>query len=412
MWCARMASVYYYEAIRSDGQRQSGHIEAESSSAVSDQLYKAGSFAVEIREASDRSITPGAAPISRYRGQPSRSQITTLIRELSMLVAAGLPLVEALSLAVNDMKSAIVARLVHDLRRSLEDGSSFHEALARHPQSFDVFTVNMVRVGEASGRLALALERIADWRESDQRTRSNLLSALLYPAFLVGTAVVALAIMLGFVVPRFKAMIVNAKVSVPPETQFILTLSDLFADHIAEVGAVVVIILALLVLAVRSAGIRRRINAALLHLPIIGRLMRLAITFRFCRAIATLLECGVELPRALMLSRDLFDNHRVGRAIDAAYQALRKGQDFTGPLERSGLFQPIAIGMLRVGQETGDLAGAAKRTADISEDKFQVALRRVFIVFEPAIILIVSLFVAGVIVSIIGAVISVNDLVL
>ena len=157
-----MASVYYYEAIRADGQRQSGHIEAESRSAVSDQLYKAGSFAVEIREASGRRALQVTPLIGLHRNHPTKSQVTTLIRELGMLVQAGLPLVEALSLVANDMKSSVVVRMVNSLRSSLEDGASFHEAMARHPDCFDVFTINMVRVGEASVRDALDMGNASD----------------------------------------------------------------------------------------------------------------------------------------------------------------------------------------------------------------------------------------------------------
>ena len=170
-----MASIYYYEAINSEGQRLSGHVEAESSSAVSDQLYRSGNFAVEIRESS---IVDGRRSNASYgflQRPPTRQQVTTLIREVAMLVAAGLPLVEALSMVARDIRPKSNKTLTGRLRSALEDGKSFHEALAEHPACFDAFVVNMVRVGEASGRLASTLERIADARERDEKTTGQTL---------------------------------------------------------------------------------------------------------------------------------------------------------------------------------------------------------------------------------------------
>ncbi|MGI9410208.1 MAG: type II secretion system F family protein [Hyphomicrobiaceae bacterium] len=406
-----MASIYYYEAINSEGQRLSGHVEAESSSAVSDQLYRSGNFAVEIRESSIIDGRRSNASYGLLQRPPTRQQVTTLIREVAMLVAAGLPLVEALSMVARDIRSKSAKTLTGRLRSALEDGKSFHEALAEHPASFDAFVVNMVRVGEASGRLASTLERIADARERDQKVRGKLWSAMLYPMFLVTTAVMAVAIMLGFVVPRFKAMIINAQVAVPGEAQLLIAASDWIVVNWQEAALVLSLIVLLLLVMLRSGTVRRQFDAVMFRLPLIGHLKRINLTFRFCRAIGTLLDSGVELPKALMLTRDLFGNQKIERFIVEANEALRKGQDFTVPLERSQLFQPVAIGMLRVGQETGDLADAARRTADMAEEKFEIATQRFFTILEPAIILLVSLFVAGVIVSIIGAIISVNDLV-
>ena len=407
-----MASIYYYEAISSEGQRLSGHIEAESSHAVSDQLYRAGNFAVEIRESSSLNGRRSNAPYSLLQRTPTRHQVTVLIRELAMLVTAGLPLVDALSTLSRDTRSKPVKKLTDQLRSALEDGKSFNEALAAHPACFDAFVVNMVRVGEASGRLASTLERIAGARERDQKIRSRLWSTMLYPMFLVATAVLAVAVMLGFVVPRFKAMIVNAQVATPQEAQILIAASDWIVGNWREAALAFCLIVLLFLAVLRSGVARRQLDAAMFSLPFIGQLKRINLTFRFCRAISTLLESGVELPKALMLTRDLFANQKVAGFIADANEALRKGQDFTVPLERSQLFQPVAIGMLRVGQETGDLADAARRTADMAEEKLEIATQRFFTVLEPAIILLVSVFVAVVVVSIIGAIISVNDLVL
>lgn len=406
-----MSTLYYYEAIGASGERVTGELEAESRQAVTDQLNRTGNFVIDIREA-DGAVRSELLRTGRSaKSALKRSQVTALIRELGMLVGAGLPLADALRVIAGDARSDAFKKAATGLEAALGDGKSFHEALMSQPGSFDAFTVNMVRVGEASGTLPVVLTRIADAREREEKIRSKLWSAMMYPAFLVATAIIAVAIMLGFVVPSFKALIVNARVEIPTETAIIIALSDWLRANGGALALVVTGTFIALTLLSGSPGVRRSINSALANLPVIGNLIRLNMNIRFCGGLGTLLECGVELPRALTLTRDLFHDQKLGPVINEAYETLRKGQDFTVPLEASGLFQPVAVSMFRIGQETGDLATAVQRVAAMTEDKFEITVQRVFAILEPTIILLVSLFVAAIIVSIIGAVISVNDLI-
>ncbi len=399
---------YEYSAIDAEGERTSGQIEAASRAAVIEQLQKNGSFAVDVRETRPRSASSAATMQMR---SASKKKITQFTRELAMLLTAGLPLASALSLMAQDAGSQHVSKLIADLHAALNNGKSLHEAISAYPRYFPADYRSMVHVGEASGTLAKVLERIADAREQDEKLRDKFWSVMIYPAFLVVTGIGSVALMLGLVVPRFKSMIVNANVTIPAETQFILSVSDWLNQNGTSLIAVVLGFLVLAVLALRPPAVARRIDTALLALPVTGRLMRHNITIRFCRTIGTLLESGVELQRALKMTEAMFEGQKMSSVIGLSYDPLRQGQDFTVPIGRSGLLPAVAINMLRIGQETGDLAAATLRLANLFEDKLEIAIQRVFKVLEPLIIILVSVFVAGIIVSIISAVISVNDLV-
>lgn len=404
--------LFDYLAITAAGERVSGQVEAANRAVVIEQLQKSGSFAVNVREVAPGVGRSAAIATAAHWSSASKKQITGFTRELGMLLTAGLPLASALTLMAADRNAKPILKLVVSLHAALNDGKSLHEAISAHPKLFPPSYRSMVLVGEASGTLPKVLERIADAREQDEKLRGKLVSAMIYPAFLVLTGIGAVVIMLGLVVPRFKTMIVNANVTIPAETQLIITVSDWLNQNWMIALAAVLGLILVAALALRTVVVQRCFDTAFLALPVVGQLMRYAITIRFCRTIGTLLESGVELQRALKMIETMFDGQRMGGVVGQSYDALRKGQDFTAPIGDSGLLPTVAVNMLRIGQETGDLAAATLRLAGLFEGKLEIGMQRLFTVLEPLIIVLVSIFVAGIIMSIVGAVISVNDLVL
>jgi type II secretory pathway component PulF len=327
-----------------------------------------------------------------------------------MLLKAGLPLDQSLGFLEKDARSKRLAHLIASLGNHIRNGRSLYEALEAQGQAFPPIYANMVRVAEASGTLELALERIAQGREKAQRLRSKALSELLYPAILIVMAIAAVIIMLTFVVPRFKGMIVHAGTAVPEEARIVIAASDWLLAN----GKLLAVFLFGLLLAIAFAWQqgwgRQQIEALLLRLPLVGNIVRLNLAIRFCRALGMLLDSGVELPAAMKLVRDVIGNRVAAGVLDQAYDSLRKGRGFLEPLSQSGLFPPVVVNMLRVGEETGNLTSSCFHMAEMFEDKLETSVQRTFTVMEPLIILLVSGFVAGIIISILSAVISINDL--
>lgn len=401
--------LYRYSAISRSGSRLSGEMEAASRAIVLDDLHKLGHLPVEVVE----SGRPAGGATGRggfLSGKPSSSQITLFTRELAMLLKAGLPLDQSLGFLAKDARSKRLSRVIGQIGEQVSHGKSLHEALEAQGSIFPPVYASMVRVAEASGSLDTVLERIANGREKAQKLRSKALSEVLYPCMLVVMAIAAVTIMLTFVVPRFKDMIVNAGTEAPEQARLVIAASDwLIANGQALVLSLVALAIGIGAAWQQGVG-RQQMEWLMLRLPFIGSMLRLNLTIRFCRTLGMLLENGVELPAAMKLVRDVIGNRFAARVLDEAYDALRKGRSFLEPLSQSGLFPGVVINMLRVGEETGSLTSSFFHMADMFEEKLETAVQRTFTIFEPVVILLVSTFIAGIIMSILSAVISINDL--
>jgi general secretion pathway protein F len=339
---------------------------------------------------------------------PSSRQITLFTRELGMLLKAGLPLHQALVFLERDAESKSLGRLVGRIGNEIGSGKSLHEALEMQGDAFPLIYSKMVRVAEASGTLETVLERIAQGREKAQKLKSTALSEILYPCLLIVMAIAAVTVMLTFVVPRFKDMISNAGTQIPDQARFVIGASDwLLANWQYLLGGIAAVVLTI---AVTWPKIRGEVQTLLLRVPFIGSIIQMNLTIRFCRTLGMLLENGVDLPAAMKLVSDVIGNKPAAAAIDQSYDALRKGRSFLDPLSQSGLFPPVLINMLRVGEETGSLASSLLHMAEVFEEKLERTVERTFTIFEPVIILLVSGIIAFIIVSILSAVISINDL--
>lgn len=403
---------FSYIAISRTGEKVSGRADAVSREIVLQQLRSMGQLPVEVRQYTSDETGEVADGTGLFNRGPSKAQITLFTRELAMLIEAGLPLDNALKLLADGATTSGMSSLIRNLRSSINEGKSFHQALARHGKLFPPSYVNMIRVAEVGGTLDTVLTRIASAREREQKLKSKIASALIYPGFLIFTAFGAIALMLGFVVPRFKEMITTSGGKVPEGAQLVMAASDWLIANALNLVISTAGLLFVLMLALRQIAFRKAFQRSLLQLPLIGQLYRLNLTIRFCRNLGTLLENGVDLPEALRLSQGVLADASAAEVIEKANECLRKGEDFTTPLAASNLFPPVAVNLLQVGMETGSIAPSALHLANMFEEKLEIAVQRTFTILEPLIIVLVSALVAGIIISIIGAVISVNEIVL
>lgn len=404
-------TLYRYSAVTRSGGKLTGEMEAASRAGVIEYLHKLGHLPIDVTEGKHTGQQKGA--LARLSGGPSESQITLFTRELAMLLKGGLPLDQSLGFLESDARSKSLKRLIGDIADLIRSGKSFHEALEAQGKAFPPIYINMVRVAEASGSLETVLDRIAQGREKAQKLHSKALSQILYPCILIIVAIAAVTIMLLFVVPRFKQMILQAgSTNVPEQARIVIGASDwLIANgHFLLIGLSLAALA--LMLAWRQGLGRQSLETALLRVPMIGTILRLNLTIRFCRALGILLENGVALPAAMKLVRDVIGSKFAADMLDEAYDALRKGKSFLEPLSRANLFPPVVVNMLRVGEETGNLTTSLSHMADMFEEKLETSVQRTFTILEPIIILLVSGFIAGIIMSILSAVISVNDLAL
>jgi general secretion pathway protein F len=404
--------VFTYTAVSPSGDRLAGRMESDSRERVLAHLQELGHFPVEIREARGKAATAKHGSASLFSGRPSASRLTLFTHELAMLLKAGMPLDRALALLAADASSPALSRLIGHVHGAVNEGKSLAEAMAAQGSVFPPVYTNMVRIAEASGTLPAVLERIAAARQRAEKLRGKVLSASLYPALLITVAIGAVGVMLVFVVPRFKEMISQGGNEPPAPARAVFAASDWLIANGAALGLAVCAAIIGLIFALRNPAVREGLETRLLGLPLIGHILKLSLTVRFCRNLGVLLENGVELPAAMRLVQGIIGSRPAEAALDAAYEALRKGRGFIEPLARSGLFPPVVINMLRVGEETGSLTRSLLHMADLFEDKLDTTVQRTLTLLEPVIILLVSGFIATVIISIMSAVISINDLAL
>lgn len=404
-------TLFHYKAIDRAGAAINGEMEADDRAVVLDQLSQNGAFAVEVAAVTSRSGSSRRSSFS-FGNKVSKDEITILTRELAMLLQAGITLDQALGLLEEDQSKRRLKELIGRIRFSLKEGKSFARALEAQGAVFPPVYTNMVRVAEATGTLQNILEQIAESREREQKLRAKVLSAALYPGFLVISAIAMIVLLLTFVVPRFKTMIESAGAAVPDSAKLVIAASDwLNTNWQLLIVAILATVLCILFLSSR-AWFRRQVDRAVLALPVIGAFARLNLSIRLCRTLSTLLKSGIDLPEALSLSRRVVTAPSANDALGKAYESLRKGQSFIAPLAASSLFPSVMINMLKVGEETGNLAPSTHYLAQMFEDKLDLRMQRTMTILEPAIILLVAGLVAGIIIAILGAVISVNDLAL
>jgi general secretion pathway protein F len=400
--------LYRYTALTRTGASLAGEMEALDRTTVLQDLHQLGHFPIEVSEIKGSQSGPGRARRSFLSGQPSSRQITHFTRELGMLIKAGLPLDQALAFLERDAGSKSLRRLIGRIGTEISAGKSLCEAMELQGDAFPLIYSRMVRVAETSGTLETVLERIATGREKTQKLKSMALSEVLYPAMLIVMAIAAVTVMLTVVVPRFKDMISNAGTEIPEQARFVIGASDwLLANWEYLVGGIGGMIL---FAGLAWPRIRGHVESLLLRLPLVGSILKLNLTVRFCRTLGMLIDNGIDLPSAMKLVADVIGNRTAASALDGAYDALRKGRSFLEPLSQCGLFPPVLINMLRVGEETGSLSSSLLHMAEVFEEKLERTVERTFTIFEPVIILAVSGIIAFIIVSILSAVVSINDL--
>ncbi len=395
-------ALFAVSAIHPDGAEETIRIEAADKAAAAAVISARGLTPVRVRPAQD-------APRKQAAGR-ARKMATRLARELSVLTAAGLSIEPALAAlsrhaAEKQLKSA-ADLLLADVRT----GASLSEAFARRPELFPAPFPEIAEAGEAGGALGKALGELADARERREAVEATIRGALAYPAFLMVMAIGAVSVLLVFVIPRFEGLFDQIGREIPPQAAFVFGA----ADAIATFGPWVLVMGAVLILVWRWAlarpAFRESHDRWLLGLPIAGRVLRTMIAARFCRVLSLLLNNGLSAVPALRLASRAAGNRWAVRRLTGALAEVRTGKGFSDRIEASDVLPPLAAELLSVGEETGDLGTAAERLAAFYETQFEQNARLVSRIIEPAVIVFAGLAIGGVIVSILSALVSINEI--
>ena len=400
-------ALFEYRAINPTGKMIAGAMEGGSRAEVLAELDRAGFTPVSAVETS---ATPGRSWRDRLTPEPSPEHVTGFTLDLAMLLKGGVSLNEALSILTQMESRRWLAKLVEALHVEISSGKSFSQALALHPRMFPPVYVQTVAVAESAGRLDDALGDIASERQRNEKLRKAFISAVSYPSFLVVAALGVMSFVMLFVIPQFEGALQGFRSRLSPSTTFVFDLSRGFRDHLDLIVMGVAGTLLLFLLASRLTKGGSLFVRAFARLPLTRTLLGHELTVTFCRTLSILLANGVPITNALRLIRDVVRVPSAAAAIDGAMADVRQGKRLSEALARAAFLPAHVTQMLRVGEESGKLADSASRIAGFYEAKLDTSLRRLVAVIGPAMMMAVACLIAWLIVSVMSALTSINDL--
>jgi len=338
----------------------------------------------------------------------SPSDLALFTRQLATLLDAGLPLVRSLKiLQQQQAEGHQLSVVLKEVGASVESGKTFSESLSKYPKVFDGLFVNMVRAGEAGGVLETVLNRLAEFSEKAEKLKKKVKSAMTYPIVVLSIAGVVVIFLLAVVVPKFQTMFTQQGKSLPFITQMLIDASNFIKDLIMfksplMTGLVVVVFIGFIILIkfiAKTPPGRYALDSFQISAPVFGTLVRKVIVARFTRTLGTLISSGVPILEALDIVKDAVGNAIVGKAIGNVHASIKEGESIVQPLRESGIFDPMVIGMIDVGEETGTLANMMIRVADNYDEDVDTAVEGLTSLLEPLLIVFLALIVGTIVIA-------------
>jgi general secretion pathway protein F len=401
---------FNYKAVSADGEVIEGELDAASRQALVDRLHADGHVPIRAEESRRAAAAQGGLPGMFQPRRVRREDVLLVTRELATLLQAGLPLDRAMSVMLDLASTGPIRDLIDDMREKVRGGATLADAMAGHGGVFPNYYVGMVRAGEAGGALEAVLTRLAEALERAQAVSDNVRAALRYPALVVVMAVASLLILMTVVIPEFRPLFEDAGAAMPVSTMIVIGTSDFLAAYWWLIASVAVIAVLLFRQHNRTPEGRMRWDAWKIQAPIFGDLLTKIEVARFSRTLGTLLSNGVSVLNAMSMTIETLENQAFSAAAAQAQGRLAKGEGLADPLAETGVFPGLALQLVRVGEETGRLDGMLLKIAEIYDEEVRRAIQKMLSLLVPLITLALGILIAGIIGSMISAIMSSYDL--
>ena len=413
---------FQYVAMDSRGKETKGTLEVGNQNEAITRLKEMGFFLTKVVELDKTK----ARPARKDKGKPAAKAdgkkrgllqmqikipglsgrvkpkvLTVFTRQLATLVDAGLPLLRGLRVLEKQERNVTLKDIINQLGTSIEGGSTFSEALAQHPKVFNRLFVNMVKAGELGGVLEVVLNRLSEFMEKAQKIKGKVIAAMFYPSAVIFVAVVILGVLMVVVVPKFKEIFADMLegASLPGFTLFVLAISDAIANHfIITAISLVVLVIGFKIFIGTRVG-RRVFDRFKLNVPVFGSVISKVSIARFTRTLGTLISSGVPILQALTIVKETSGNVIVGEAVAAVHESVKEGETITAPLEASGVFPPMVISMVDVGEQTGALPEMLMKIADTYDDEVDNAVSAMTSLLEPIMIVFLAVIVGSIVIA-------------
>jgi general secretion pathway protein F len=399
-------ATYFFRAVAADGKIRSGSLTGETEKAVAGDLRKQGLIPVYVGAAPKGTAFDLKMPVF---GAGKRRNVLFFTQELSTLLTSSVPLDRALAITAELTEKPAFRTLVLDVLRVLKSGKTLADSLATHPDYFNDLYINMVRAGEAAGSLAVVFERLSEFERTRDDLRNYIISSMIYPALLACVGLASILILLNFVVPRFATIFEGGTMKVPVPAQIMIQASYIVRTYWWMAASVILILFTTWRIYTRTTAGRMWWDALRLRIPLLGDALLKAETSRFARAMSTLVANTVPLVQSLHISAATLNNKTLSVAVVSVAQGVKRGEGIAVPMRKAGVFPPLVAHLLTVGEETGRLDQMFARMADIYENETRSSIRKFTSIFEPIVILVMGVMVGALILSMLLAITSIND---
>ncbi|MFO7830567.1 MAG: type II secretion system F family protein [Desulfuromonadaceae bacterium] len=388
---------FSWEGKSRDGKKRKGDMEAPNQAVVQAQLRRQGIVANKIKERGkglDVEIRiPGFEP------KVTTKDLVVFTRQFATMIDAGLPLVQCLDILSSQQENKTFKRMLLEIKNDVESGSTFADALKKHPKAFDELFVNLVAAGEIGGILDTILNRLASYIEKSMKLKKQVKSAMTYPATVVSIAVIVIGVILVFVIPAFEKMFADFGGALPAPTQIVINLSNFIQDYILFIiGGFILLIFAFKKIYATEKG-RAKIDDWALKAPIFGVLIRKVSVAKFTRTLGTMVSSGVPILDGLDITSKTAGNKTVETAIIKVRKSISEGNTIAEPLAKSGVFPPMVCQMIAVGEQSGSIDTMLNKIADFYDDEVDDAVGNLTSMMEPLLMLFLGTTVGGLVIA-------------
>lgn len=395
--------VYDYSAIDAKGKTITGIIDADGAAAARQKIRAAGNYPVNLKEvqaANSKESSASSFSFSNFFSRVKPAEVAIMTRQLATLISAGFPLVTALESLQSQITSPALKKNIAKIKGDVVEGSSFANALSKHPAIFSSVYVNMVNAGETSGTLEIVLERLADITEKQQALQSRVVTAMIYPILIMLIGTLIMVFLFIYVIPNITSIFDDMKQQLPLPTQILIGMSDMFKSYWWALFLLVAGILIGFRQIRQSTKGRHWLDQMALNLPITGPLTRRLAAARFARTLSSLLDNGVSMMPSMDIVRNIVGNVHIAQVVENATVEVGKGKALGNALQHGEAFPPMAIQMIQVGEQSGNLEDMLNKVADVFEREVETTLMRLTAMLEPIMVLLMAGVVLFIILSI------------
>ena len=413
-------ATFTYKALDRNGKEIRGRIEANNEGLVVEKLRGMGYYPTEVRKAKGQGAgsvaledLPIIKPIFRLitRGKVKHKNLTAFTRQLATLIGAGLPLRRSLEILQEQTESTNLKNALDSCIEDIESGSTFSEALSKHPSVFNKLYVNMIKAGEVSGALEQVLDRLAIFAEKQAALRSKVRSALIYPVVVVVLSTVIVTIILIYVVPRFQDIYEGLGGELPGLTMILVTMSALVLNRAPYVLGSFVLLFILFWRINKTQKGKHLFDIIKLKLPVFGTIIQKASIARFARTFGTLLDTGVPILQSLIIVKDTSGNEVVSKAMVEIHASIREGETISEPMRNHAVFPPLVVHMIAVGEETGAIDAMLMKVADAYEREVEDAVDALTALIEPLLIVFLGFIIGFIVIALYLPIFKIGDVI-